>query len=321
MPPPTNPDFLGYLKYEGALVADGVIDARAAADSLASFDSALRFFISEERQDLQPVRFPIPVRIEGQSWEAIIPHTLGQWFTVGLGIAVATYLKTAARKIAEKDFENIGFAELFAKALAGIQWFIKIGKHLGSVKQPPVTNLQWRNNNEEVGVPNAEGHVLFVPRVFYELFLEAPPKLLSGIVGPVEDERVLIVGRRQPDESVEEVTVTSKDKSIFYQATDESTEILFPELKHGQSVGLDGIVTRENGTANSLGFRYQDHILTCYPRTGSVVRYKEHLFLRCRIIGQIDRSDEHGGTSDPRPKIIFDDLKIIQDQSAGPPLL
>lgn len=315
MPPPANPDFLGYLKYEGALVADGVIDARAASDALASFDSAIRFFISEERQDLQPIRFPIPVRIEGKSWEAIIPHTLAGWFTTAVGIAVVAYLQTAAKKLAEKDFEGIGFRELFAKALAGIQWFIKIGKHLGSVKQPPVTKLQWRDNNEEVGVPNAEGQVLFVPREFYELFLEAPPKLLSGIVGPVEKERILIIGRKW-DESVEEVTVTEQEKSIFYQESDETTEVLFPELKHSQFVALEGIVTRENGTANSLGFRYQDHILTCYPRTGSVVRFKAHLFLRCRIIGQIDRTDDHGGTSDPRPKIIFDDLQIIQDESS-----
>src|SRR5438105_5053932 len=127
--PQANSDFLGYLKYDGLLVADGVIDARAASDALASFDSALRFFITEERSDLQLISFPIPVRIERQSWEAIIPHDLAGWFTTALGIAVVTYLRTAAKKVAEKDFENIGFPELFAKALAGIQWFIKIGKH------------------------------------------------------------------------------------------------------------------------------------------------------------------------------------------------
>lgn len=61
------------------------------------------------------------------------------------------YLQAAARKMAEKDFEGIGFRDLFAKALAGIQWFIKIGKHLGSVKQPPVTKLQWRGNADVSG--------------------------------------------------------------------------------------------------------------------------------------------------------------------------
>lgn|GEM_PF-2587374 len=150
MPPSSDSDFLGYIKYEGELVANGVIDARSASEALASFDSALRFFITEERPDLQPVRFPIPVRIEGRSWEAIIPHTLAGWFTTAVGIAVVAYLKTAAQKVAEKDFENIGFRELISKALAGIQWFVTIGKHLRSIKQPPVTKLQWRANNEEV---------------------------------------------------------------------------------------------------------------------------------------------------------------------------
>jgi len=155
--------------------------------------------------------------------------------------------------------------------------------------------------------------------VFYELFLEAPPKLLSGLVGPVENERILTIGRKR-EGSVEEVTITLQEKAIFYQPIDDLAEALFPELIHGQSVAIDGVVTRENGTANSLGFRYRDHILTCYPRTGSVVRFKEHLFLPCRIIGQIDRSDDHGGTSDPRPKIIFDDLRLLEDESS-PPLL
>ena len=72
------------------------------------------------------------------------------------------------------------------------------------------------------------------------------------------------------------------------------------------------MVTRGNETANSIGFKYHEHILTCYPRTGNIVPFKRHLFLRCRITGEISRAEEHGGTSDPRPKIIFDDLQIIE---------
>jgi hypothetical protein len=84
--------------------------------------------------------------------------------------------------------------------------------------------------------------------------------------------------------------------------------VLFPELKHGMNVVLDGEVTRGNETTNSIGFRYNDHILTAYPKTGSVVRYKSTLFLKAKIFGTISRVDELGKIAANRPKIIFDDI-------------
>ncbi len=89
------------------------------------------------------------------------------------------------------------------------------------------------------------------------------------------------------------------------------SETLFPELQHDESVILDGLVTKGNEKENSIGFEYNNHVITCYPRQGSMVRFKPHLFLRCRIYGVIDRSDGHGGITAGRPKITFDDLTIL----------
>jgi len=79
-----------------------------------------------------------------------------------------------------------------------------------------------------------------------------------------------------------------------------------------------GIVTRGNERTNSIGFLYNEHVLTCYPRHGSIVRFKPHMFLRCRIVGEITRlNDETGESDEPRPKIIFDDLILLQDENQG----
>jgi hypothetical protein len=316
MPSPDPNEFLGYIKYDGDLVADGIIDARVAAAALEGFDSAIRYFVVQERPELATTEFPIPVRIRNGSWTALIPSTIGEWITAGAGIALTAYLTTAATKLAEHDFKDIGVRDLFTKALKGVQWFIKIGKHLGTLTERRLTNLRWRENNTEVGVPNEHGVYLFVPREFFEAFLKAPSGLLSRVVKIVETERILLVGRNEAGQ-IDEVSVTSREKHIFYTSEEEPTQTLFPELAHGQPVTLDGIVTRGNETANSIGFRYSEHILTCYPRIGSVVRFKPHLFLRCIIVGQVSRADGHGGTSDPRPKIIFDDLSTIEPEGGS----
>lgn len=46
---------------------------------------------------------------------------------------------------------------------------------------------------------------------------------------------------------------------------------------------------------NALNFiKYLGHILTAYPDVGSVVKYKPLLFLRCKLVGTVNRLDEKG---------------------------
>lgn len=314
MPDLNSDDFLGYIKYDGGLVADGVIDARAAATALEGFDSALRYFVTQKHPELATVEYPIPVRIQSGSWLAIIPNTVGEWMLAGAGVVITTYLSTAAKKVAENDFKEATIRDLLRKALHAIQWFIRIGNHLGTLAERSLKNLRWRENNTEVGIPNEQGEILFVPREYLELFLEAPTGLLSRIAEVIETERTLSIGRNA-NGKIEEVTITQREKHIFYVPEADDSEVLFPELAHGQPVKLEGVVTRGNETANSIGFKFRDHILTGYPRKGSIVRFKPHLFLRCIIVGEISRSDDRGSVSDPRPKIIFDDLQTIEPES------
>ena len=136
----------------------------------------------------------------------------------------------------------------------------------------------------------------------------------------VDDERFLTIGVYQDNVLTEEI-VTTKFRRIFTQDDDdEGEDTLFPELKHAQSVQLEGEVTRGNERANSIGFGYQGHIITCLPKEGSIVRFKATLFLKCRIHGVISRSDDKGGFEAKRPKIIFTNIELLEDEENNLPL-
>jgi hypothetical protein len=125
----------------------------------------------------------------------------------------------------------------------------------------------------------------------------------------IEIERSLKISIFDPVAPIS-VEISRKERYIFYDESDDS-DVLFPELVHGQIVELLGVVTRGNEMSNTIGFLYEGHILTAIPRKGSIVRYKSHLFLSCKISGEITRADKKGNVIENRPRLIFDDLQIL----------
>lgn len=305
-----EPDFIGYVEFTGEGVADGLLDARKQAKALIGFDNSLRFFVGRQIPELQKVDYEIPVRVQKGSWQALLPQTVEQWLLTVAGAGVATYISTAASKMAQNDFKDVGMKDVFRRSLEGIQWFIRLGKHLGEITKKKFEKVRWRNNNTEIGIPNAKGEYLFVPMGFLEWFVQAPRPLLADLAEVISAERQLNVSVIYEDH-VETVFVTQNERHVFYTREDEE-DVLFPDLKHGDRVTLKGLVTRGNEHANSIGFLHREHILTCYPSTGSIVRFKSALFLECEMDGTITRADKFGGTDDPRPKVIFHDLRPLQ---------
>lgn len=49
----TDEKYIGYIKYDGELVKDGLMDARRQAKSLLAFDSAVRYFITKQAPDFR----------------------------------------------------------------------------------------------------------------------------------------------------------------------------------------------------------------------------------------------------------------------------
>lgn len=309
--------YIGYIKYEGELVEDGLMDARRQAKSLLAFDSALRYFIAKQAPDFRNLDFEIPVRIRKGSWEALIPETVAGWVQAGLGIVATAYFTKAAQKMAEKDFNDFGITNLFRMAIDSIKWFARIGKHMGDVAIREFKNVKFADGGSLIGVVNKDGEVLFVPKHILDIYVNTNPKLLEDLAENIEEGRTLAIGAIK-DGKLDEEFVGINDKSIFCDENDElEDDILFPELVHGDYVVLEGEVTRENKISNSMGFKYNEHILTAYPESGSIVRYKPLIFLKCRLFGTVDRIDERGRIGARRPKLYFSNLEPLEESNNG----
>ena len=311
--------YLGFLKYDGDLVSDGVMDARKSAQALLGFDEAVRFFVGQQAPELRASDFEFPVRIKKGSWEIAVPEIL-ELVKLGSGAIVTAYGVKAAQKMAERDFENIGIKDLFKKAISAIQWIIKIGKHLGSLTIKSFESVDFKDNNELIGVRNSGGETLYIPKLYLDLYVSSAPSLLENLAMLVEADRELSVGVFENGVLTEE-RLTRKYRDIFTREEEEKEEELFPELVHGQNVVLEGELTRGNEMSNTMGFGYQGHILTCNPEFGSIVKYKPALFLECQIHGTISRLDSKGRLGARRPTIIFSHIEPIKKNTKGQPHL
>ncbi len=303
--------YIGYLEYSGEAVKEGFLDARKAAQALLGFDEALRFFVGREDARLKELDYEIPVRIKKGSWQALIPDTIGDWILTGIGVGITAYIGTAARELAKTDFEGKGIGDVFRKALRGIEWVLRLAKHLEDMNVKSFVNLKWRKKNAEVGVPNKRGDYLFVPDKFCDAYVGCPPKLFSKMCQLIEAERrlriaVFLRGRWH------DVTLGKKEKSIFAEEEIDESQVLFPELKDGQAIEVEGVVTRGNENTNTLGVLYREHILNCHPRTGSVVRFKPGIFVKCKIRGSISRRDKFGEPTEVKPNIIVDEVRPVE---------
>jgi hypothetical protein len=307
--------YLGYIKYDGKLVEDGLMDARKQAQALIGYDSALRYFIGKQAPELNNLDFEIPVRIKKGSWEALIPETVAGWVQAGLGVVATAYFTKAAQKMAEKDFEDFGITDIFKNSVEAIKWFARIGKHMGDLSIRQFENCKFGQDNQLIGICNAKGEYLYVPKSVFDLYVSSNPKLLEKIAENITAGRGLKIGTFQGSE-VDEETIDITNKAIFCKEEDEEKDdVILPELVHGDTVVLEGEVTRENKTSNSMGFKYQDHIITSYPESGSIVPYKPILFLRCRLYGTVSRLDEKGRIAARRPKLRFSHLEPIDEEN------
>jgi len=314
--------YIGYLKYTGESVSEGYLDARKSAEALLGLDEILRYFVASERPDLRDLDFEIPVRIEKGSWIAFIPQTIDQWILAGLGITATAYLATAATKIAEKDFKGVGLRDVFKSAIKSAQWVIKIGSHVGTISRKRFDNAKIRQRNGKVfiDIPNANGDLLEVPKKNFDAYIECPEKIFSRNVSLVEKDRNLEIGVFEKGQEIRRVTITEKEKSFFYTKGDESN-ILFPELKHGEYVELEGYITKGNERTNTIGFEYEDHVLTCKPNNGHIITFKNkiisqlenHFFPKVLIKGIVNRTEQNNlYKGENRPQIIFTDLVPLE---------
>ncbi len=292
---------LGFIKYSGALVKDGYMDTKMSALALLGVDEAVRYFIYQQAPQLKNMEFEFPVRIRKGSWEILIG---------AIGAVTLAYAIKAAQKMAENDFANIGMKDILRKSLIGIQWLIRIGKHLGDITIKRFDKPLFKDSNRLIGIQNSEGETLYIPKDYFDFYVSSSPSLLKKIAEVVEDERVLSVGVYENNILIEE-QITRRSRQIFTHEEFLDDEQLFPDLEHGQRVIIEAEVTRGNEMSNTIGLGYRGHVITGIPESGSIVRYKSCLFEHCRVHGRVSREDDKGRLDARRPKIVFSQIEIL----------
>ena len=309
-----NEKYLAHFKFEGELVKDGYLDARKSAEALIGIDEIFRYFLYKKSPELNSLEFDLPVRTRKGSWETLIPENIGEWIQLALTSGGALYSGSALKKMAQNDIGDNGFNDLFKSIIKGIKWIVQIGKHLKTLKKRKFEKVEFKESQgvQFIGIYNDEGKILYVPKVYLELFSEIPETIFNRLSKLVENERKLKIGfspneKIDADDTKKEVSISINDKGIFYQEKDEE-DILFPELAHNQYVELAGHITRGNENSNTIGFAYNNHILTCYPISGKIVEDRTSFFGDCTIRGYVNRMDKNGVYVEKRPRIAYMDI-------------
>lgn len=298
----TEYEEVGFIKYSGDGLSDGVIDAGSAGSALVGLDEAVRFFNGQQSPDFHSMQYDIPVQTRKGSWEAVVLASVAVGGAFALG-----YAKKAGEKLAENDFKDIGLKHALTKSMAALQTLAKLIKHTRRPRGWELAKIDPTMSANTVIVTNDSGDELKVPVEFYRWYQQMPPRLLVKMTSVIRRDRVLTIGTTQ-DQATEEITITEIEKPLFdnLEIDELEEEILFPELIHGQTTTLEGRMIRGNEASNSVGLEYMGHVVNCIPAQGSVRQYKSALFLRCRIQGQITRHAKNRFVADRRPTLIID---------------
>lgn len=314
--------FIGYLRYSGKSVENGLLDARKSAEALFGFDQVLRYFLLKEDPTLSEIDFEIPVRIRKGSWEALIPEIIDKIFSPEC--VLTTYGVATANQAAKDGLFETGLAKdvkkTFKASLVAAQWVIRTASHIGSLTKKKFENVKFEKRGQEtlVKIPNKKNEYLEVPKKYFDLFIACPEKLFSKNAKIIQTERTLEFGVFENGQE-SKVSVSEKEKFIFCNQEDDE-EIILPELKHGQFVELEGEITRATESTNSIGFRYQDHTIVCKPQLGNIAQFKnrivsqedDHFFPKVQIKGQIDRTAKNGEFKEKRPQIFFSEISPLE---------
>ena len=305
---------IGFLKYDAGYIENGVFDARKSAQALLGFEEIMKYYIRKKAPELADKDFDFPVKINKGSWEISIPDNIAEIVRiVGCSTLLSIYLISFAKQAATNGLLETGIVKdvkkIFQYALKIAQWCIKIRKHL---KDKKITERF--ESNSDLVILDVDNKHLLVPIDIYMIYKQLPENLFSK-VSSVIDENTEMIWAVKDDETnryVEE-KVTISQKKLFCSIEEDGLEILFPEMLDGETVTLQGEITRNNNKANTIGFEYRGHILTCFPNNkASLTIYKDKIisksddrfFATVTIVGIVDRSENNG----LRPKIKFTDI-------------
>ena len=306
-----NENYVGYLKFYGKNIENGIIQADIAGQALIGFDECIRFFNKKQNPEIILYDYKIPVITEKGSW---VVWVLGSMAGMA-GIFGTAYLKKAGEKMAEKDFQDIGFSDFFRKSLLALKNLVDLIKHKkGNINwENEDFHIEQKNDSFFVSIKNESGESILIPIEQLEWFKNIPKESLEKIVQGVMVGQSLSIGVRNENENFDSTSITNEEKSLFLSSEeDEQEEVIFPELVHGETTQLEGKLVRGNEKTNSLGFEYKGVILNCHPTKGSIRQYKSSLFLKCKIDCYINRHEKSDLILDKKPTLHIERVEPLE---------
>ena len=306
-----NENYVGYLKFYGKNIENGIIQADIAGQALIGFDECIRFFNKKQNPEIILYDYKIPVITEKGSW---VVWVLGSMAGMA-GIFGTAYLKKAGEKMAEKDFQDIGFSDIFRKSLLALKNLVDLIKHKkGNINwENEDFHIEQKNDSFFVSIKNESGESILIPIEQLEWFKNIPKESLEKIVQGVMVGQSLSIGVRNENENFDSTSITNEEKSLFLSSEeDEQEEVIFPELVHGETTQLEGKLVRGNEKTNSLGFEYKGVILNCHPTKGSIRQYKSSLFLKCKIDCYINRHEKSDLIFDKKPTLHIERVEPLE---------
>lgn len=307
----------GFIRVDGDDIIAGQIDIQTARAILDGTQSTFDYLLKKEDSSLAKIKninYPITTR-EG-CWELLVPFgayvagAASGAFTTGLN----AYAKTTGTKLAEKQFTQKENRELFESAFKKLEVVIKISQHLGVIDRKTPLDIKLVDyKSKKILLKNQHGNVLSITTDELDIFRECPEKLLRSLASVVTDYRTVSIGYMK-DGKIHESVIDRDTKEIFAPEDDPQIPVL-PELLNGEYRTLRGYVSRGNQITNTIGFQYNGHVVTCEPNDKLISGYLNAHYKTCEITGLIVRTSNAEvalGKRD-RPKIIFDNLTVIED--------
>lgn len=309
---------VGFVSYELEGVPNGVVDAGAGGAALTGIDEAVRFFNRQQYGGPGLGAYEIPVYTGEGSWMAVIMGVMA----IPATAFATSYAKKAGEKMAEKDFADIGMKDVARKSMDALVHLIEVIKHLKGLPDWTRTKIEWSNNAQRARVYNDAGAILEVPSDYIKWYKQVPKAILRRLSAPILRAGRVTFASKQDSGEFRSVDLEASQVPLLMGQEDFNEDaFLFPELRHGDDVELEGLITRGNQSTNSIGFQYQGHILNCVPETGSVRRFKAAIFLHCKLVATINRHVASLTRIDNRPTLIIRQVVQLEDDQRGQQLL
>lgn len=318
----TDNDYIMSVKYDGANLDHGMMDAKKLSVVLDGFDEILKFFLFKECSEPEVKDIEIPVKISKGSVDISIPQIIEQ--IVSFKSIVGAYAINTAIQSAKDGFFETGFVNDLRKlincAAISAMWVIKIAKHLNGFEKS-TNDIKIIPNSSEVELVSDDGVILRVPIKEFERYLESNEKIFSKSVSILNNKTSFTLSL-QTESGFESVTITHNEKAIFcIEDKNDDDTVSLPELEHGEYVEIVGEIIRLTENTNSIGLSYRGHTITCKPDHKCIVYYKDkivskesdHVLAKVKISGIVDRTDRNGGFKMKKPVINFSDIVVLND--------